>query len=71
MKRLTPECDHDSVGRPIRYMRESDIGEYVSIFEVYDWLKSQRNDIPMTGKEAADGFLEVLDNKITKTKERK
>lgn len=35
---------------------------YVKVQDVADWLYEQRNDIPMTGEEAAGGFLYSVDN---------
>jgi hypothetical protein len=35
-------------------------GGYVSVDDVYRWLSCQRNDVPMTGEEAAAGFLDAL-----------
>ena len=60
MKRLTPSVTFDSVGRRDTRMVCDPKGKYVSVKEVYSWLKRQRNSVPMTGEEAAEGFLEAL-----------
>ncbi len=36
-----------------------DGGDFVLLQDVVDWLRSQRNDVPMTGEEAANGLLYV------------
>lgn len=41
-------------------MVESPGGGYLKTSEVIEWLKEQRNDIPMTGEEAANGLKYAL-----------
>jgi len=60
MRRLNPTTYFDSVGRRHTHMKEDPCGGYVSVDEVFMWLAFQRNDVPMTGEEAAQGFLEAL-----------
>jgi len=60
VKRLTPTTDLDSIGRKYVYMEPDPSGGYVSVDDVYHWLRGQRNDVPMTGEEAAAGFLDAL-----------
>jgi hypothetical protein len=51
---VTAHCPEN----PEPLVRDDD-GDYVLLQDVVDWLRTQRNDIPMTGEEAAKGLLYV------------
>ena len=63
MNRYQPEI-MPNFGEPFAIMAEETYGEYVRIEEVAEWLRQQRNDVPVTGEEMANRFLHVLGEEI-------
>jgi hypothetical protein len=59
MERYTPEYDF-MLGEHTAHMTQDEDGEYIRIDDVIEWLSKQRNDVPMTGEEAANGLKYIL-----------
>jgi len=59
MRNLQPEIMHN-FGEPFAVMVEDPDGGYVSIDELIEWVKLQRNDVPITGEELANTLQYVL-----------
>lgn len=59
MHRYFPTINHN-YGSPFAEMEEDCSGDYVSVDDVVTWLRQQRNVIPATGEEMAEGLLYEL-----------
>ena len=63
MERYTPQYDL-ILGEHTAFMQlDWNDGEFIRIDDVLDWLSKQRNDIPMSGEEAAGGLAYYLNYK--------